>query len=50
MDAPIKGVFPCYENQFSIDITGGDGTNEESLVPIADMESFSVSIDGNVEE
>lgn len=50
METPIKGVFPCYENQFSIDITGGDGTNEENLVPIADMESFSVSIDGNVEE
>lgn len=50
MSTPIKGVYPCYENQFLIDKTGGDGTNEENLVPIADMESFSVSIDGNVEE
>lgn len=50
MDAPIKGVFPCYENQFLIDITGGDGSDDENCVPIADMESFSVSIDGNVEE
>lgn len=50
MSAPISGVFPCYENQFLIDITGGDGSDEKNCVPIADMESFSVSIDGNVEE
>lgn len=50
MEESIKGVFPCYENQFLIDITGGDGSDEKNCVPIADMESFSVSIDGNVEE
>ena len=44
------GVFPVYENQFKIDKTGGDGTTEGNLVTIADMESFSVSIDGNLEE
>lgn len=44
------GVYPVYENQFKIDKTGGDGATEGSLVTIADMESFSVSIDGNVEE
>lgn len=44
------GVYPCYKNQFSIDKTGGDGTTEANIVPIADMESYSVSIDGNVEE
>lgn len=43
------GVYPVYENQFKIDKTGGTGT-EENLVTIADMESFSVAIDGNVEE
>lgn len=50
MSTPITGVYPCYENQFSIDKTGGDGQTEGNLVTIADMESFSVSIDGNVEE
>ncbi len=45
-----KGVYPVYENQFKIDKTGGDGATEDSLVTIAVMESFSVSIDGNVEE
>lgn len=44
------GVFPCYENQFKIDKTGGDGSTTANLVTIAQMESFSVSIDGNVEE
>jgi hypothetical protein len=48
--AEVKGVFPCYENQFAIDKTGGDGSEEGNLVSIADMENFSVSIDGNVEE
>lgn len=46
----MKGVYPCYKNQFSVDKTGGDGTTAENVVTIADMESFSVSIDGNVEE
>lgn len=44
-----NGVYPCWENQFMIDKTGGDG-DTANLVGIADMESFSVSIDGNVEE
>ena len=48
--ASKTGVYPVYENQFKIDKTGGDGTAEENLVTIADMESFSVSIDGNLEE
>lgn len=47
--AEIKtGVYPCYENQFKVD-TSGTGASS-SFVTIADMESFSVSIDGNVEE
>ena len=50
MPDPITGVFPCYENQFKIDITGGNGSTATNLKSIADMESFSVSIDGNVEE
>ena len=49
-DNTVSGVYPCYENQFSIDITGGDGTTEANNKTIADMESFSVAIDGNVEE
>ena len=44
------GVYPVYENQFKIDIAGGDGSTPANLKGIADMETFSVSIDGNVEE
>lgn len=44
------GVYSCYENQFLIDIKGGDGSTEANLKTIADMESFGVSIDGGTEE
>lgn len=44
------GVYPCYENQFKIDKTGGDGSTASNLVTIADMESFSVTIDGEMQE
>ena len=40
----IKGVFPCYENQFQI------GNDKESLSNIADMETFSPSFDNGIEE
>lgn len=49
MSTKKTGVFPCYENQFEIDKKGGTGESA-NLVVIADMENFSVSIDGNVEE
>lgn len=38
------GVYPCYENQFKV------GETKESATSIADMETFSVSFDNNVEE
>jgi hypothetical protein len=44
-----SGVYPVYENQFTINTAGVDGEDSNN-VSIADMESFSVSIDGNVEE
>lgn len=40
------GVYPCYENQFQI----GTGTNGQTLVNIADCETFGVSFDNGVEE
>ena len=40
----VTGVYPCYENQFGIK------TGESVYSTIADCESFSLSIDGNVEE
>lgn len=38
------GVYPCYENQFSI------GDKKDGASSIADAESFSVSFDNGVEE
>ena len=42
-----SGVYPCYENQFQIDVSSS-GT--ASFKTIADCESFSVSFDNGVEE
>lgn len=49
MGTVSSGVYPVYENQFKIN-TKGRETGETNLVTIADMESFSVSFDDNVEE
>lgn len=46
---PRTGVYPVFENKFKIGIKGR--TSEAAdMATIADMESFSVAIDGNVEE
>ena len=44
-----SGVYPVYENQFKINTKGRDA-GEANMVTIADIESFSVSFDDNVEE
>lgn len=49
MSTVSSGVYPVYENQFKIN-TKGRESGETNLVTIADMESFSVSFDDNVEE
>ena len=43
------GVFPVYDNVFKINKAGRTGMPSD-MVTIAEMESFGVSIDGNVEE
>ena len=47
--ATTSGVYPVYANQFKIN-TSGRETGTDKMVTIADMESFSVSFDDNVEE
>lgn len=42
------GVFPVYNMVFKIG-TKGKASVEEDMVPIADMESFGLSVEGNVE-
>lgn len=45
----LVGVFPVYDIEFKIG-TKGKLSVEADMVTIADMESFGLSIDGNVEE
>ena len=44
------GVYPVFENKFKIGTKGRAGAAPGDMAAIAEMESFSVSIDGNVEE
>lgn len=46
---PKTGVYPVFENKFKIGTKGRESQDAE-MVAIAEMESFTVSIDGNVEE
>lgn len=50
MATAYSGVYPVYENQFRINIAGRGGSAAATYENIADMESFSVSFDDNVEE
>ena len=45
--ATTTGVFPCYENQFKIDISA---TSTPNWKTIADCETFEVAFDNGVEE
>lgn len=47
MPTNVTGVYPVLENQFQVDVSS---TDTASFKNIADMETFSVSIDNNVEE
>ena len=47
MSGTASGVYPCYENQFQIDVSS---TSTASWKTIADCTSFSVAFDNNVEE
>lgn len=47
MPTSFSGVYPVLENQFKVNTSA---TSTASWSSIADMETFSVSIDNNVEE
>ena len=44
-----SGVYPVFNNEFKIG-TKGLESMEEDMATIADLETFSVSIDNNIEE
>lgn len=43
------GVYPVFDLKFKVGINGPQSTEEDMKV-VAEMETFSVSVDGNVEE
>ncbi|HEY4543727.1 MAG TPA: hypothetical protein VIG40_03690 [Tissierellaceae bacterium] len=49
MSKVMSGVFPVFNIKFKIGIKGREST-EEDMVIIKDLTTFSISIDGNVEE
>lgn len=46
--AGVTGVYPVYNTKFKIGIKGKASTDEQ-MATIADMETFSMSIDGTVQ-
>lgn len=44
------GVYPVFENKFKIGTNGRASTSPDEMKAIAEMETFSVAIDGNTEE
>lgn len=49
MSKITSGVFPVHTNKFLIG-TKGAASEEADILPIAEMSTFSLSIDGTVEE
>lgn len=47
---PNTGVFPVFNNQFKVGKNGEASTPETDMVTIAEMETFSVKMDGKAEE
>lgn len=45
----VSGVYPVFNNVFKIG-TKGKTSSEEDMKPIADLETFSVSLDNTIEE
>lgn len=48
MATVTSGVFPVFDIEFLIDVTGRGPTPQ--FEPIKEMETFTIAIDGNVEE
>lgn len=44
------GVYPVFENKFKIGTNGRSSTSPDDMKTIAELETFSVAIDGNTEE
>ncbi len=47
--AVTSGVYPVFENEFKVGTAGSSSTSTD-MKTVADLVSFSVSVDGNVQE
>lgn len=47
---PKTGVYPVFENKFKIGVKGRESSSPDDMKTVADLETFSVAIDGNIEE
>ena len=45
----MDGVFPVFENKFKVG-TKGESSTESDMSAVMEMETFSVKMDGKVEE
>ena len=45
-----NGVYPVFDNVFKIGIKGKESSTADDMKTIADCETFSLSMDNNVEE
>ena len=50
MAAVTSGVYPVHQNKFKIGKKGSASTSAEDMVTIKDLETFSLSMDNNIEE
>lgn len=46
----MTGVHPVFKNKFKIGVNGRESTSPDDMKTISDLETFSVAIDGNIEE
>ena len=49
MATVASGVYPVYQNQFQVG-TKGKTSSDSDMVTISELETFSVSMDNNIEE
>ena len=50
MPEVTSGVYPVHQNKFKIGTNGAASTSPTNMKEIKDLETFSLSMDNNIEE
>ena len=50
MATVTSGVYPVHQNKFKIGINGSASASPTNMKEIKDLETFSLSMDNNIEE